>query len=419
MMKPFENHRKVNALKTHSRWIVLVLCCLFFFSLGVTVASFGPLLPELSVLNQVDLTRMGQIFTFYFLGSLISQVISGPFSDRFGEKPLLLITTTLLMGSVAALPFSHNFTLTLLLFSLTGLGGGAIVLATNVLIARVYADRSVSALNLLNLFFGVGAFLSPALVGLIAGQTGHGRQILWVVSGLLAVQVILFVWLRIPPHKRAAQPAERAGMRFLLRSRLIWLLAFLLMLYVGVENGFGGWITVYMQRTAGLPYEQAALSASAFWLALTAGRLVTVGLGMRLSAVRILALSLGGALAGSLLMVLGRGNLPLSTAGILLTGFSFASIFPSTVSLSSASFPEQAGRAMSIINGMASIGAMVLPWLQGVLLNTVSPTASTLLTLGGVAGMAVLLAAVRPLTRTTTPSSIPKAAAGFSDALNR
>ncbi len=74
---------------------------------------------------------------------------------------------------------------------------------------------------------------------------------------------------------------------------------------------------------------------------------------------------------------------------------------------------------MSIINGMASIGAMVLPWLQGVLLNTVSPTASTLLTLGGVAGMAVLLAAVRPLTRATAPSSVPKAAAGFSDALNR
>lgn len=419
MMKPFEHHGKVKALKSHSRFIVLGLCCLFFFSLGVTVASFGPLLPELSLLNQVELSRMGQIFTFYFLGSLISQILSGPLSDRFGEKPLLLAATLLLMGSVAALPFSHTFPLSLLLFSLTGLGGGAIVLATNVLIARVYADRSVSALNLLNLFFGVGAFLSPALVGLIAGQTGHGRQILWLVSALLALQVGLFLWLRIPPADRVSQTAVPTGLRFLLRSRLIWLLAFLLMLYVGVENGFGGWITVYMQRTANLPYEQAALSASAFWLALTAGRLVTVGLGMRLSAVRILALSLGGALAGSLLMVLGIGNLTISTAGILLTGFSFASIFPSTVSLSSASFPEQAGRAMSVINGMASIGAMALPWLQGVLLNTVSPAASTLLTLIGVLGMALLLAAVRPLTRSTASASTPQPAAGFSDALNR
>ncbi len=406
-------------LNTHSRWIVLALCCLFFFSLGVTIASFGPLLPELSALNQVDLSRMGQIFTFYFLGSLISQIFSGTLSDRFGEKPLLIAATLLLMGSVAVLPFSHSFALSLPLFSLTGLGGGAIVLVTNVLIARVYADRSVSALNLLNLFFGVGAFLSPALVGLIAGQTGHGRQILWLVSGLLALQVALFVWLRIPPAQRSSHPGSATGMRFLLRSQVIWLLAFLLMLYVGVENGFGGWITVYMQRTADLPYEQAALSASAFWLALTAGRLVTVGLGMRLSAVRILTLSIGGGLAGSLLMVWGRGNLPLSAAAILLTGFSFASIFPSTVSLSSALFPEQAGRAMSIINGMASIGAMVLPWLQGVLLNTVSPTASTLLTLGGVAGMAVLLAAVRPLTGTIRPAAVPKPASGFSDVVNR
>ena len=414
-----EIHLKANALKSHSRWIVLALCCLFFFSLGVTVASFGPLLPELSALNQVDLSRMGQIFTFYFLGSLISQLVSGPLSDRFGEKPLLLAATLLLMGSVAALPFSRTFPLSLLLFSLTGLGGGAIVLATNVLIARVYADRSVSALNLLNLFFGVGAFFSPALVGLIAGRTGNGRQILWLVSGLLAVQVVLFVWLRIPAPVRASVQNLAGGLAVLLRSRLVWLLAFLLMLYVGVENGFGGWITVYMQRTLNLPYEQAALSASAFWLALTAGRLVTVGLGMRLSAIRILAISLGGALAGSLLMVVGRGSLTLSAAGILLTGFSFASIFPSTVSLSSSSFPEQAGRAMSIINGMASIGAMLLPWLQGVLLNTISPAASTLLTLGGVAGMALLLAAARPLTRSRVASPLPKPAAGFSDALNR
>jgi hypothetical protein len=54
-----------------------------------------------------------------------------------------------------------------------------------------------------------------------------------------------------------------------------------------------------------------------------------------------------------------------------------------------------------------------------VLLNTISPTASTLLTLGGVAGMALLLAAVRPLTRSTAPSSLPEAAGGFSDVLPR
>ncbi|MFN7036940.1 MAG: hypothetical protein ACK4SN_11310, partial [Bellilinea sp.] len=74
---------------------------------------------------------------------------------------------------------------------------------------------------------------------------------------------------------------------------------------------------------------------------------------------------------------------------------------------------------MSVINGMASIGAMALPWLQGVLLNTVSPAASALLTLSGVLGMALLLAAVRPLTRSTAPASTPQPAAGFSDALNR
>jgi len=87
--------------------------------------------------------------------------------------------------------------------------------------------------------------------------------------------------------------------------------------------------------------------------------------------------------------------------------------------VSSASFPEQAGRAMSIINGTASIGAMLLPWLQGVLLNTISPTASLLLTLSGVVLMIGLLAGIYRLTHSPRSSSVSEAAAGFSDALNR
>jgi FHS family Na+ dependent glucose MFS transporter 1 len=378
------------------RYTILLLCCLFFFSLGTSVAAYGPLLPELALLNQVSLTAIGGLYTFYFLGALFGQFISGPLSDRVGEKPLLLGSALLLTACFAALPYSANFALSMTLFTLIGLGAGGIVLTANILVARVFARRSVSALNLLNLFFGLGAFFSPALVGYAIERFGQGRMILWLVCGLVAIQFLLFFPLRIPPRP-VEENAEAGGFGSLLRSRLIWLLAALLLLYVGVESGLGGWITVHMNRTTPLSLETAALAASGFWLALTIGRLVTVWLGMRLSGMRILAFSMGGALAGSLLLVLGIGSIPLSAAGVLLTGFSFGSIFPSVVSLTGSAFPAQPGKAMTIVNGMASIGAMVLPWLQGILLNNVSPLASTLLTLSGVILMSLLLAAVRPL----------------------
>lgn len=392
------------------RLTILLLCCLFFFSLGTSVAAYGPLLPELALLNQVNLTAIGGLYTFYFLGSLFGQFISGPLSDRYGEKPLLLVSALLLTACFAALPFSANFALSMSIFALIGLGAGSIVLTANILVARVFAHRSVSALNLLNLFFGLGAFFSPAMVGYAIERFGQGRMILWLVGGLVGVQFILFLLLRVPPPA-AENRAETGSFGSLLRSRLVWLLAALLLIYVGIENGLGGWVTVYMNRTTSLSLETAALAASAFWLALTAGRLVTVWLGMRLTGMRILALSMGGALAGSLLMVLGRGSIPLSVAGILLTGFSFGSIFPSVVSLTGSAYPAQPGKAMTIVNGMASIGAMILPWLQGILLNNVSPLASTLLTLGGVIMMSVLLAAARPLYGQTRAHAHPTIAA--------
>lgn len=357
---------------------ILLLTCLIILSLGVITAAIGPLLPEIAANNGVSLTAVGSILTVLFLGALVAQLVAGPLSDRVGEMPVMIGSTLLLAVGAAGIGAGRWLPLTLGMAFLAGLGHGAVDLCANVLIARLYPQRSASALSLTNLFFGVGAFGGPALASLLIGRTGSGLPVLWLTMGLLLIQAGLIYRQRdVParfPRPVAATQAENGSMY---RSLFLWLLGMLILLYVGAENGVGSWITAYMSQTTHLPYETATLVASAYWLALTLGRLTNSVLTLRLTAHTTLGLTLVGALGSVILIALSTGNSSLSSVGVFAAGFFFGAIYPCVMSITLATFTHSPGRAVSVVTSMGSVGGMLLPWLQGWLLEQISPSAYT------------------------------------------
>jgi fucose permease len=179
------------------------------------------------------------------------------------------------------------------------------------------------------------------------------------------------------------------------RSPFLWGLGLLILLYVGTENGMGGWITTYIQRTTPLRIEQAALVAAGFWLALTAGRIVSAALGLRLTSQSLLTASLLVATLGSLLLVISTGGMVLTILAVLMIGFSFGSIYPTTIALTTALFEQGPGKAASVVAAMGSVGGMALPWLQGVLLVRSGPSASSWFTALASSLMLVLIVIIR------------------------
>jgi fucose permease len=381
-------------MSTATQRNVLILSCLIFLSLGIVFAVIGPLLPELAQNNNVNLAAIGSVFTALFLGSILSQLFSGPLSDRVGQMPVLFGAALLLAAGSLGFILSRSLGLTLALVFCAGLGSGAVDLSTNVLIARVYPKRSVSALNLLNLFFGVGAFVGPAMVGIFLGRWGSGLPVIWIVAGLLILQSIFILRIRATLRLPQSQDGDQDRPP-IYRSPLVWMLGLVLLLYVGAESGIGGWVTTYMDRTTPMRYEQATLIASGFWLALTIGRLVSVFLGLRLSANRVLALSLGGSFLGGILMAAGSGNQSLTIASVLLTGFCFGSVFPTVISLTTEAFPNAPGRAVSVVAAMGSVGGMLIPWMQGLLLEQVSALSSMIFVTIAIGLMLVVFMVVR------------------------
>jgi len=161
---------------------------------------------------------------------------------------------------------------------------------------------------------------------------------------------------------------------------LLWTLGLLLMIYVGTEIGLGGWVTAYVLQTTTLSIETAAMVASVFFIALTAGRVIGIAVGSRLSPMQFLTICLSGALAGSILLVAASGNFPLTVLAVIIEGVCYGPIYPTVFAIIAASFPRAPGKAGGLAAALGSAGGSVIPWLQGILLTQVSPLACLLCT---------------------------------------
>ncbi|HEX9440770.1 MAG TPA: MFS transporter [Roseiflexaceae bacterium] len=367
----------------------MIASCASFFALGLMTAALGPALPDLAANSGSSLATIGGVITALFLGALISLSVAGPLNDRLGQRPVLIVGVVLLALGTLGIAASHWLPLTLLCAVVAGLGHGAIDISTNVLIAEVFVGRSAAALNLLNVFFGLGAVAGPAIAGLTLRLWNTALPALWIGAALTLLQAPLIPLLADAPRApHAVAGKSRAAALF--RTPLLWALGVLVLLYVGVENGIGSWTTAYLASTTRLDHATAALAASGFWLALTGGRVIAALIGTRLTPNRLLLIALIGAFAGGVLLVASVGNAPLTIAAVLFMGLCFGPVFPTTLAITTATFRQAPGTAASAVVAMGSFGGMLLPWLQGVLLERVSPAASVLLVAAGALGMLAL-----------------------------
>lgn len=366
---------------------ILVVSCISFFALGWLAAVLGPALNDLADQNDTSLSSIGSIFLLTFLGGLPAQAIAGMVSDRSGQRPVLIAGALLLGLSAFGVAFSPVLALTLGLSLIWGLGFGTLDIGHNVLVAELYAER-VNVMNLLHVFFGVGAVVSPAAAGLSLELWDSAIPALWVGGGLMLLTLPFVLRLPRERFRRPVSPSADRPAPFSYRVPLLWMFGAVMMVYVGVEIGVGGWAQPYLERTTTLSPSAAALATSGFWMALTASRMLIALVGGRMTSTQVLSLSVGLSAAAGVLLAVSTGSAALSIVAILLAGFGFGPVYPTIMVILTTLFPDAPGKAASVGAVMGGIGGGIIPWVQGILLDRVSAAASVLW-IG--AGMIVML----------------------------
>ena len=361
---------------------------LAFLPTGILQTLLGPMLPILIARWAMNDIQAGNLFLVQFLAVLVGVQLSGVLLSRLGFRPAFL-AGLLMMGCGMATLYLGSLWLGMVSVAVYGLGIGLIVPADNLLIAEIGsgegANSSVSArasaVSLLNFFWGVGAVFGSLMV---AWSAAH--KVLPIFLGSVAAfLVFLALAMRNLPFPVAASRSEGSGSaswRELAKIPAIWIFMAVFFLYPGAETAVGGWIGSYVSRMGARAAELAAMMPAFFYLALTLGRALGSIFLRHFPERRVLQAGYGGGAAGIALMVLIPSLIGVA-GGALITGLSFAAIYPITVAQLSQRFGVAARSIGAVLFSLASVGPAVLPWLVGVISHaTGSLRAGLLLPLG-------------------------------------
>lgn len=388
-------------MKPVSPKFFVALACLVFLVFGLFNGAIGPVLEELSIQTNTSLASIGGVLTFLFLGSLIAQIVAGPLTDKVGQKAVLVVSLLILGVGIIAFTNTPSLPWMFALFLFTGLGQGGVDLGANLVVTNAYPRNNTSLLNLLHFFFGLGAFSGPALVSLVLALNQPGRLVHWIAAGAFIVLAGVFLVFYKNTHQEPeaeTSPDSSLGRR-LYRSPLLWSLGALLLVYVGVEYGLGSWTTAFMGRSVSMPVQQGALITSAYWGFLTLGRLAGAAVSRKLTTSQLLGGSIIGGLIGGIAFSLVTGTTSPAILAIVFLGFCFGTVYPTTIAITAANFPQDQGKAVSVIAAMGSVGGLALPWVAGVLLEKGSAAVYGIFVLASMVVLTAIFFVTRKLVR--------------------
>lgn len=340
--------------------------------LGLVTASLGPTLPGLAENTGASLGTAGLLFTARALGFTLGSLYGGRAYDRFHGHQVMVGVLLLIAITLTLVPLASLFWLLSAIMLGLGFGEGSLDVGGNTLLVWLKGERVGPYMNAMHFFFGVGAFLSPIIIAQVLGMSD---SIAWAYWALAVLVVPVAIWLtRVPSPGSPARSGEQK--RVGSSSLLVFLVAAFFFLYVGAEASFGGWIFTYASQMnfegQAIPETTAAYLTSAFWGALTLGRLASIPLTARLRPSRLLILDLVGCLASVATLLLWPGSSLILWVGATGLGLFMASIFPTTFSLAERRMPIS-GRVTGLFFVGVGAGGMSLPWLVGRLFEAIGP----------------------------------------------
>lgn len=336
------------------------ICFLSFIVTGVCINLLGPSFASLTTRYDMPLSDAGIFTTLMAIGATISVLICGRLLDRIDARYILCATALLLGAGVLMIGFAPTLPVALVGTALMGIGFGGMLGAPNYVIAMLYKERAASALNALNVFYGVGAMMGPQLVAFALRQGNY--TIAYMIGGVLMLALVLpLATIRLGQRKIEDEKVKRIPVSVYTLAPFI----LLFFTYTGSEVGFGAWIFTQLSTVAQADIETAALATTAFWAGLTGGRIAGSIILRRIEDEQLLPLTISVIGLGVALLLIFQTSTLISIICAFIFGFGCGPVFPTTLAIVRKAYPTAYGTASGILIGLGNIGTIILPWLQG------------------------------------------------------
>jgi MFS transporter, FHS family, Na+ dependent glucose transporter 1 len=337
-----------------------------YITVGFVIGIIGPTLPSLANQTGTLLSRISLLFPILSVGSLLGSFLSGHLFDRVKGHHVMIISVALLITSMTFIPLTPLFWTMMFFFFIVGLASSGLDVGGNTLLIWVHKDKVGPFMVGLHFFFGLGAFTAPMVVGQALKATGEFEWSYWTLAIICVPVIICFLLINSPVHDKVLTDDEKVKTDKL----LVFLISLFMFLHVGAELSFGGWIYSYAIKRELTSVTQAAYLTSAYWGAITGGRLISVFISMKLKSRTMLVVYLYGCILAVILLLLGRNSVMLTWIGTILLGISISTLIPSTFTFAKENM-DITGKVTSwLVIGLGA-GNMFFPWFIGQLFEPV------------------------------------------------
>ena len=325
----------------------------------------GPMLPALSTRWSLNYSQAGALFTDQYIAATIAVALSGLVVSFRGFRFAIKVGLILIAASLAFL-FTGSKALGIICIAGLGAGLGIAVPAANLLVAEANPARRGASLNWLNFCWSAGAVASPFLVA--AAVKAHHIP---VFLALLSVWCLLVaIGFALMPASIVEPPVAvhpRVEVFPVVRSRHapFVFLAAVFFIYVGTENGFGGWVASYSKALGTLSPATSLITPSFFYASLMLGRLLAPVLlrGMNEIILVRAGLTLGCAGTAGLMLSHGLGGV---LASVCAAGLGLSCVYPISIAMLSKEFGPASSQIASLMFVLSNIGGALLPWIVGI-----------------------------------------------------
>lgn len=350
----------------------IALMAMVFATIAFSIDAMLPALPLIGAeLSPDDLNRAQLLVTSFVLGMGIGTFFTGPLSDAFGRKPIMMLGCGVyLLGTLAAF-MSQDLTMMLIARVMMGLGAAGPRVVVVAIIRDLYVGREMAKItSLVFLIFAIAPALAPSLGYLI--MTAFGWRAIFVSFALFIGIAVTWLMLRQPETHpvQSRRPLSLTALLSAMREAFTHRTVLLSTCAQAMTLGVLFTVISSIQQVFDITFDQGAnfhlwfggiaiVSASASWLN---ARLV-VRIGMRpiirtMYAVQIgLTIVLIAVTLADLPYVIAFGAYLVWVVGnFFLAGLTIGNLN----ALAMENMGHIAGMAASLIAGVSTVGAVLL-----------------------------------------------------------
>ncbi len=358
-----------------------------FFLSGICAISSGVIVSILQELYGFSYSTTGTLLSFMSIGNMAAAFLAGILPAKIGMRNTAAIMCIGYFLGYLLMTVSGLAAVLMAAFLLVGAAKGCTLNTCTVLVGSNSPDRT-RGMSIMHACYACGALICPFVISFLMGRGNKLPMVAVAVFGLLLWAVLMLA--RLPGKNTGDGSKQKMNLDFL-RSGKFWLITALVFCQNAAETSVTGWLVTYYNDQQILSGALSTYTVTIMWGATLLARLLIAFVFPVKNTFRALTfMGMGCTLLYAAMMF---SNAPFSAILMLFAfAFSMAGVNPVAVAGTGRILSAE---SMGVMLPVAGTGAIIMPWLIGLVADSIGLQAGMMLNLIPCAGIMILSMIIR------------------------